>query len=145
MASSGEAPGSIGATPLAPGLDETGGWVGMRVQFLLDRERGAEHTVLGRTIFEPGASRHETHRHPGAEEAVLIVRGRGIVVDGERELTVGPGDVVLHARNAWHGFRNTSETEEGEMLWVWSGAACRDEAGYELAGTVQDGSPAPRA
>lgn len=137
-------PISVEGTPAAVGLDAGGGWVGMRVQFLLDREHGAERMVFGRTIFEPGASRHETHRHSGAEEAVLIVRGSGVVVDGDREIAVSPGDVVLHPRNEWHGFRNTSEVDEVEMLWVWSGAASREEAGYELAGPV-GGAPGDRA
>ena len=136
---------SVAGTPVAAGLDATGGWVGMQVQFLLDRERGADCTVLGRTIFEPGESSHQTHRHAGAEEAILIVRGHGIVVDEDREVRVGPGDVFLHRRNAWHGFRNTSTTEEVEMLWVWSGAASRDEAGYELAEAAGDSASGAKA
>lgn len=105
----------------------------MAVQFLVDRTSGAESFVFGRTIFEPGSATHAVHRHPNAEEAVLIVNGHGVAVNGEEEVEVGPGDYVFHPRGEWHGFRNTSPDEPVEMLWVWGGAASREAAGYELA------------
>lgn len=126
-------PASINTTPTAPDLDESGGWIGMAVQFLVDRAAGADSFVFGRTIFEAGFATHEVHRHPGAEEAVLILKGRGVAVNGDEELEVGPGDYVFHPRGEWHGFRNTSADEPVEMLWVWGGAASRESAGYELA------------
>ncbi len=132
---------SIGSTPAADGLDETGGWVDMDVQFLVDHASGAESMVFGRTVFKPGSGTHAVHRHQHAEEVVLIVRGHGIAIDGEQEIEVAPGDLVLHPRNAWHGFRNSSESEEVEMLWVWGGAASRESAGYELAARHADHTP----
>jgi len=134
---------SISAVPVASGLDESGGWVGMAVQFLVDRESGAQTFVFGRTVFEPGHATHAVHRHVGAEEAVLIVSGRGVAVNGDEEVELGPGDFAFHPRGEWHGFRNTSPSEPVEMLWVWGGAASREAAGYELAGQG-DGTPARR-
>ena len=127
-------PGSIGTTPAAGDLDEAGGWVGMAVQFLVDHTSGARSFVLGRTVFAPGDATHVVHRHEQAEEAVLIVSGHGVAVNGNDEVEVGPGDFVFHPRGQWHGFRNTSPDEPVEMLWVWGGAASREAAGYELAG-----------
>jgi len=69
---------------------------------------------------------------PGAEEFALIVRGEGIVLDGDNEIPVKVGDLVFHRKGSWHGFRNTSDTEEAEMLWGWGGASSKAEAGYEL-------------
>lgn len=116
-----------------PGLGPDQGWVGMTVQFLIDRAKaGSEHFVFGRARFAPGASEHQWHRHPGAEEFALIVRGKGIVLDGDNEIPVGVGDVVFHRKGEWHGFRNTSDTEEAEMIWGWAGASSKAEAGYEL-------------
>jgi quercetin dioxygenase-like cupin family protein len=104
----------------------------MTVQFLVDSvAAGAEHVVFGRAVFAPGESEHQWHRHPG-EEFVMIVRGEGTVLDGDNEVPVRAGDVAFHAKGAWHGFRNTSDTEEAEMIWGWAGAASRSEAGYEL-------------
>ena len=119
--------------PAVPGLGPDQGWVGMTVQFLVDaaggEHRAAEHNVLGSC---PGRAEHQWHRHPGAEEFALIVRGQGIVLDGDNEIPVSAGDVVFHRKGAWHGFRNTSSSEEAEMIWGWAGAASRAEAGYEL-------------
>jgi quercetin dioxygenase-like cupin family protein len=79
----------------------------MAVQFLVDHRRGgAKNTVFGRAIFYPGAE-HMPHRHPNAEEVVYLVRGRGIALNGDEEIELGPGDVAFHPRNEWHGFRNT--------------------------------------
>lgn len=113
----------------------------MDVQFLVDHSSGAEAMVFGRTVFKPGSGTHAVHRHQHAEEVVLIVRGHGIAIDGDQETEVGPGDLVLHSRNAWHGFRNSSDSEEVEMLWVWGGAASRESAGYELAARPADDGP----
>jgi len=105
----------------------------MTVQFLVDSvAAGAEHVVFGRAVFAPGQSEHQWHRHPGAEEFVMLVKGHGIVLDGDNEIPVRAGDVAFHAKGAWHGFRNTSDTQEAEMIWGWAGAASRSEAGYEL-------------
>jgi mannose-6-phosphate isomerase-like protein (cupin superfamily) len=101
----------VGNVPPVPNLGPDQGWVGMSVQFLVDAaEAGAEH----------------------AEEFVLLLRGQGIVLDGDNEIPVSAGDVAFHRQGAWHGFRNTSASEEAEMIWGWAGAASRAEAGYEL-------------
>jgi quercetin dioxygenase-like cupin family protein len=116
-----------------PGLGPEQGWVGMTVQFLIDGAKGgAQHFVFGRARFAPGRSEHEWHRHPGAEEFVLVVRGEGIVLDGDNEIPVKVGDVVFHRKGEWHGFRNTSDAEEAELIWGWGGATSKVEAGYEL-------------
>ena len=123
----------IGEVAPVPGLGPDQGWVGMTVQFLVDAAgAGSEHVVFGRAVFAPGEAEHQWHRHPGAEEFALIVRGQGIVLDGDNEIPVSAGDVVFHRKGAWHGFRNTSASEEAEMIWGWAGAASRAEAGYEL-------------
>ena len=62
----------------------------------------------------------------------MLVKGQGIVLDGDNEIPVQAGDVAFHRKGAWHGFRNTSKSEEAEMIWGWAGAASRAQAGYEL-------------
>jgi quercetin dioxygenase-like cupin family protein len=124
-----------------PGLGPDQGWVGMTVQFLIDAGKGrSQHFVFGRARFAPGESTHEWHRHPNAEEFVFVQHGHGIVLDGDNEIAVGPGDVVFHEKGAWHGFRNTSATEEAVMIWGWGGATSKAEAGYELR-RAQDAKP----
>jgi quercetin dioxygenase-like cupin family protein len=123
----------VGEVEPIPGLGPSEGWVGMTVQFLVDAAgASSEHVVFGRAVFAPGKSEHQWHRHPGAEEFAFIVRGQGIVLDGDNEIPVSAGDVVFHPKGAWHGFRNTSDVEEAEMIWGWAGAASKAQAGYEL-------------
>ena len=63
-----------------------------------------------------------------------VLHGRAV------EVELGPGDVAFHPRNEWHGFRNTSPTEEAEMIWTWVGASSKEQAGYILRDTRGDKS-----
>lgn len=122
---------SVADVDFADGLRKDEGWVEMKVQFLISAANSnSQEVVFGRTLFAPGA-RHEAHRHVNAEEIQYIVRGEGIVIDGDDEIEVAAGDVTHTEKGQWHGFINTSETEEAEMIWAWAGASSRDTAGYE--------------
>ena len=123
----------IDEVPAQPDLGSDAGWVGMTVQFLIDGlNGGSEHLVFGRARFAPGQSEHQWHRHENAEEFAYITKGEGIVLDGDNEIPVKAGDIAFHKKGEWHGFRNTSDTVEAEMIWGWAGAASKSEAGYEL-------------
>lgn len=117
--------------PFAENLPEEEGWIAMLVQFAITKQSaGAEEVVFGRTIFKPG-SRHEWHRHANAEEVQYLLSGEGKVLDGDEEIPVKAGDIVFTPKNRWHGFRNTSSTEDAVVIWLWAGAGDRDTAGYE--------------
>jgi quercetin dioxygenase-like cupin family protein len=121
--------------PTDSSLAPADGWVNMAVQFLVNNANGgSRNVVFGRTLFPPSKSRHELHRHPNAEEVVYLVRGRGVVTNGDEEFTLEAGEAAFHPRDEWHGFYNSSETEEAEMIWVWAGASSKQEAGYEVKG-----------
>jgi quercetin dioxygenase-like cupin family protein len=117
--------------PPAGGLTEEEGWVDMRVQFLIDEpSAGSSELVVGRTVLPPGA-RHERHRHPNADEFLVVLRGRGEIYTDDGEEPAGEGDVVFTPAGHWHGFDNTSD-EEVLLLWGWRGAGSLESAGYEL-------------
>lgn len=117
--------------PTVDGLRPDEGWINMQVQFLVDAaSAGSRLIVFGRTVFPPGA-RHEWHRHHNAEEVQLLLSGEGVVLNGDEEIPVVPGDVVFTPLNEWHGFRNLSDTTEAVVLWAWAGAGSRNAAGYE--------------
>lgn len=119
--------------PIAGNLTPDEGWVNMRVQFLIDQaQAGAEKMVAGRTVLPPGGASHEWHRHPNAEEFVYVVRGEGVVLNDDEEVPVRAGHIVFHPANTWHGIRNTSDTEEIELIWAWAGAGSKATAGYEV-------------
>jgi quercetin dioxygenase-like cupin family protein len=106
------------------------GWVDMDVRWITTRDTvGAEQSVFGVTYFPPG-SRHEVHRHEGCEEVEHLIAGEGVARVGDADVVMGPGDTVFVARDEYHGFRNTSETETAVMAWCYAGAASLDEAGY---------------
>jgi quercetin dioxygenase-like cupin family protein len=122
---------SVHAVALEGGLREEDGWVDMRVQFLIDeRAAGSKELVVGRTVLPPGA-RHERHRHPRADEFLVVMRGRGEIYTDEGEEAAAEGDVVFTPAGHWHGFNNTSD-EEVLLIWGWRGAGSLDAAGYEL-------------
>lgn len=120
------------AVMVDPTLTGDDGWVDMSVQFLATRQTiGTEHAVLGYTTMPPGA-RHETHRHPNAEEIVFLTHGEGLYLVGDVLVRMGPGDIVTSRVGEAHGFWNTSATETARMVWAYGGAASLAEAGYEL-------------
>ncbi len=117
--------------PLEAGLREDEGWIDMQVQFLIDaRAAGSDRLVVGRTVLPPGA-RHERHRHPNADEFLVVLAGRGEIYTNEGREPSQAGDVVYTPRGNWHGFDNTSG-EDVLLLWGWSGAGSLEAAGYEL-------------
>lgn len=125
----------VNVTELAPDptLEADDGWVNMAVQLLVDKMHGgAQRVVFGRTVFAPGESVHEVHRHSGAEEVIYLVRGTGIATNGDEQLELTAGDLAFHPQGEWHGFSNASATEEAELIWVWAGASSKHEAGYEV-------------
>lgn len=128
----------IATAPYEAGLEADQGWVDMQVQFLIDSGKaGASEFVVGRTVFPPG-SRHEFHRHHSAEEFVFVLRGEGVAVNGDEEVAVRAGQMVFHPRNIWHAFRNTSATDECEVIWAWGGAGTKEGAGYEVRTAAHD-------
>lgn len=120
------------ATPV-PDLNPDQGWIGMSVQFPVDAgSGGSELFVLERARFPVGQPWHQWHRHPNVEEFACLVKGDGVILDGNNEIPVTVGDMTFHKKGERHGFRNTSVTEEAEMIWGSAGAASKAEAGYEL-------------
>lgn len=121
----------IRSVPHVTGLSEADGWINMQVQFLIDQKSaGSDKLVVGYTVLPPGA-RHEKHRHPHADEFLVVLKGSGyIYTDGDDEPS-GVGDVVFTPRGHWHGFNNTSR-EDVVLVWGWSGAGSLEAAGYEI-------------
>lgn len=106
------------------------GWVDMDVRWIVTRDNvGSDDSVFGLTYFAPG-SRHEIHRHENAEEVEHLIAGEGVARVGDDDVAMGTGDTVFVARNEYHGFRNTSETETAVMVWYYAGAATLEEATY---------------
>jgi mannose-6-phosphate isomerase-like protein (cupin superfamily) len=107
------------------------GWNRMQVQFLCNEANmGAQHAVLGRTIFPPNGASHELHVHENAEEIMYIVSGKGTARVGDEEFDIGQGDVVFVPVNVGHIVRNTDPENIMEMIWLYGGVGSLKASGY---------------
>jgi mannose-6-phosphate isomerase-like protein (cupin superfamily) len=66
----------------------------------------------------PPGGRHvqELHVHPDAEEIVVITRGSGIAIIGDRSLDVTAEDVIYVPPGTEHELRNTAEDLLGVLF-----------------------------
>jgi len=78
------------------------------MQWLIDRELGAEHVMAYRLVLEPDSAL--SHVHPGAEEVLYVLEGSGEVrVEGATH-QVAPGQAVFIPDGAEHTYINTGGT-----------------------------------
>jgi quercetin dioxygenase-like cupin family protein len=129
--------------PVDTALKPSEGWgdddSDMAVQWIVtDETVGAEHHVVGLTVFKPGA-RHHPHRHPNAEEAQYLIQGQGLARVGDKDIEQRAGDTVFVPRNEWHGFEATGEGDT-IMIWTYGGAASLEQAGYVRQDGEGDGA-----
>ncbi len=110
------------------------GFNNMDLRWLVTEENmGSEFLTFGRTVFSPGgSSRHAMHKHPNAEEVLMVLRGKGVSIVGDERYDMVPGDVNFIPRNAPHSFFNESPDEECEIIFVYGGGPTLEKAGYEV-------------
>ena len=80
----------------------------------------------GGVVFVPPGKGHTRHNHPGAEEIIFIIKGRGEQMvedeDGNPETReVGPGCTVFIPESRFHSTQNTG-SEPMEIFVVYSPA-----------------------
>jgi len=124
----------LSGIPVDASLKPAEGWgdadTDMAVQWIVtDGTVGAEHHVVGLTVFKPGA-KHHPHRHPNAEEAQYLIQGEGLARLGDKDVVQRTGDTVFVPKGEWHGFEATGDVDT-IMIWTYGGAASLEQAGYE--------------
>jgi quercetin dioxygenase-like cupin family protein len=78
------------------------------IQWLIDRELGAEHVMAYRLVLEPDSAL--SHVHPGAEEVLYVLEGTGEArVEGATH-QVALGQAVFIPDGAAHTYINSGET-----------------------------------
>ena len=80
---------------------------GCTVRRLVDPSDGAPNFTMRQLEVAPGGYTPR-HHHPHEHE-VYILEGSGVVLEGDRERPLKPGDVVFIAPHEVHQFRNTAE------------------------------------
>jgi uncharacterized RmlC-like cupin family protein len=105
----------------------------LNIGFGLNTET-CEDTVLtmGHTIIPPGG-RNQRHYHKNTAAGMYIMKGRLRIFVGPdidlQEIDVEPGDFVYAPRGEIHGLLNLSDTEPAELIFTYSSARNKKEAG----------------
>lgn len=81
---------------------------GGALQWLVDRELGAEHVMAYRLTLDPDSS--ETHVHIGADEVLYVLEGSGEVRVEAATHTVSAGRAVYVPDGSEHSYVNTGGT-----------------------------------
>lgn len=74
--------------------------------YLKPEEIKARTRLCAELVLPPGAS-IGVHDHIDEDEIYLIQKGKGVMTDGGKEITVGAGDAVLTGQGASHSVKNT--------------------------------------
>ena len=125
---------SISGTPTDASLTPKDGWMEMDLKWLVtENNLGSRYVTFGRTVFAPGGSaQHALHRHPNAEEVMLVLRGHIEAITGNETMQMGPGDVCYIPQGAPHSHKNLSPDEPAEIVFIYGGAPSLEKAGYEV-------------
>ena len=81
------------------------GAAGCQVRWLLGPEQGTPTFAMRQFEVAPGGFTPR-HSHP-YEHEVFVLEGEGVVVEGEKEHPLRPGDVIFVVPDEVHQFRNT--------------------------------------
>ncbi len=97
------------------------GWDAQPGPFILKVDRhngGSSHMVFGTEDLPPGAS-IDRHRHPGADEIILLESGRARVTLGDRTKEVHGGATVFIPADTWISVTNIG-TDAIRCVFVFS-------------------------
>ena len=122
------------------------GWDAQPGPFILkvDRRNGvSSHLVFGTEDLPPGAS-IDRHRHPGADEILLLQGGRARVNLGDRTREVHGGATVFIPANTWISVTNIGNDPIG-CVFVFSAPGFEDFMRAESVPEGQKVTPLTKA
>ena len=79
---------------------------GCKVRWLIGQEDGAPNFAMRQFEVAPGG--HTPKHHHPYEHEVFVLEGSGLVLEGDVEHQLKPGDVIYVAPDEVHQFRNNS-------------------------------------
>ncbi len=80
------------------------------VQILNDGEFCGKGRLFNKITLTPGAS-VAGHRHEGEFEVYYLLSGSGVYTDNDKEIQVGPGDVMICPDGGYHALVNTGDKD----------------------------------
>ena len=122
------------------------GWDAVPGPFILKVDRyngGSSQLVFGTEDLPPGAS-IDRHRHPGADEIILLQNGRARVSLGDRTREVHGGATVFIPANTWISVTNIGPAAIG-LVFVFSAPGFDDFMRAESAPEGQKITPLTKA
>ncbi len=81
---------------------------GVTVRWLIGEDDAAPNFAMRQFDVAPGG--HTPKHTHGFEHEVFVLEGNGVVLEGEVEHPLAPGDVVFVAPGEVHQFRNTGNS-----------------------------------
>ena len=102
--------------------------------WVITKAQRSQSLVVGHAIYSGGAIGTRGvvgwHRHPNAEEVVIVINGHAEhILEGETSI-LSPGDVSFIPRGIAHAMRNARE-DPLEIWWAYGGVGSLEEAGLE--------------
>ena len=92
---------------------------GITKELVAPQTLGSEKLKVKITEYLPGYA-HKLHIHPGQEEVIYVLTGKGITRTPEGEKEVGPGSVIFVPAGQPHTTWNLSETDSLKVIVVKS-------------------------
>ena len=83
------------------------GAAGCKVRWLVGEADAAPNFAMRQFELEPGGHTPR-HFHP-YEHEIFVLEGEGVIVDGDQQRPLRPGDVVLVSPDDVHQFRNVGQ------------------------------------
>jgi quercetin dioxygenase-like cupin family protein len=82
------------------------------------RNGGSQHLVVGTEDLPPGKV-ITVHKHPHADEVVLLLQGTGVATLGAQRRAVTPGALLFIPQGEWVGLENTGQ-ETIRVVFIFS-------------------------
>ncbi|MGZ8312875.1 MAG: cupin domain-containing protein [Allosphingosinicella sp.] len=87
-----------------------------RAARLLSETAGLTDFVVVHSVIPPGGWSSQRHWHEGEDEFVLVVSGRGLLVEQTGRTPLGPGDCAVFPKGAANGHHIVNDGEEPLLL-----------------------------
>lgn len=99
------------------------------IQHLINRDLTGSEMIALDLVRLPVGLEHKLHRHPLADQVMVVLEGEVVAFDGEREVVVGKDSTIVFEAGEWHGVRVTRL--EARALNMFCGVGMAVAGGYE--------------
>jgi quercetin dioxygenase-like cupin family protein len=91
-------------------LSSRAGTKGCTVRRLITNEQGAPHFAMRLYTLKPNGI-IPLHKHDSTEHEIFVIRGQGLIDDGNKQTPVRQGDAIFVQAGEKHSFVNTTDED----------------------------------